>query len=357
MIKKVFTPYTVLLFKLSVILLLTTSCEGWLGRYDDKECDYNIQLRYDYNRENESLINELPNYVHSMIEYLFDDVGVLYAVNPLLLDECTEQYISELTLPPGRYSVIAIGNQTTMSVVTANGEAPIIGKTNRDAMLLTLQNRSTRTDNNNDGYYNNCGRLYYGYRTFSVSEVDASRVRVDMVHSHCVIRFRIRWKRNTPPMGSYYTTMKYIPSEYGLMPQYVYPEKDNCQNHNSEYHDEYNRICQAVRHHILTVHQDRNILNHKLHLFRNVDGEVTGEFVMYRLRNETEPTMSLYMGTGDNGEQVMKAINLKRYFDDQGFDRDRTLKQEYSIEILIDGDQVFVMPISVADWTEGGVLG
>ena len=355
---KVFTPYFISLFRLSIVLFLTTSCEGLLGRYDDKECGYTVQIRYDYNKENGSVFNELPAYVSTLTEYLFDDQGVLIDSVQVRVDECYGQYLSEYDLPPGRYTVIAIGNQSTMSEITDNGKPLEPGVTRREEMLLTLQHVVTRTDDNGDGNYNNCGRLYHGYRTFSVEPNQVSNVRVDMVHSHHVLRFRIRWKQAPPPLGDYYATMTYIPSEYTLMPQYVYPEPYKWEDYDCAIHDLFSRQPIWVKHHIPTVHQDRNILTHKLHLRRNADAEIKGEFVMYRIKNETTPTMALYMGMDATGKQQMKEINLQRYFNEQQIDLDHTLKQEYNIEIMIDAtaNQVHVYPITISDWEEGGIL-
>lgn len=332
-----------------ILLLLSvglTSCvEGILDHVGVAECDYTVQIRYDYNAENTSSTNLLTTYIGSLDEFLFDEDGILYAVRPLAVDECTGQWVSEYDLPPGRYSVIAIGNRSDMSVINDAR----IGHTRREDMLMTLTTANPSNDTD---------RLYHGYRTFTVVPNGVSNVRVDMVHSHCIIRFRIRWKNNTPPMGNYYSVMKYIPSEYSLMPEYYYPKPfEACTKHIPESSDPYSQAPQSVRHHITTVHANRDLLDHTIALKRNVDGEVIGQFVMYRIKNENHPTMSLHTGTTRASEQVMKDIDLQRYFLDQGIDHDSSLKQEYNIEIMIDGDRVSVMSVTIGDWQEGGPLG
>ena len=336
---------------LAVVVVASVSCMKVLDHNDDI-CDYTVQIYYHYNQENTSgSVNMIEHHVFTIDEYIFDEGGVLVAINPVDRDVCDGTWHSDLDLPPGKYTVISVGNRDARSFIGDRGNgnaAPVRGVTRRGDMTLTHTNTVAYADHSE--------RLYYGYRTFSVEPNNVSKIRMDMVHSHHVLRFRIRWKRNAPPMGDYTATMSFIPSEYTLMPHYVYPEQYQCETHDPNTHDEYNRICQAVRHHIPTVHQDRNILNHKVNLKRNVDGEIRGEFIMYRIKNESTPTMALFSGSSPAGTQIMKDINLQKYFSDRNINLDQTLKQEYDIDILIDDGSVFVSPINVADWNDGGKL-
>ena len=373
---KVFTPYTVLLFKLSVILLLTTSCEGLLGRYDDKECDYNVRIFYHYNRENMSRDNVLPTYVKWMTEYIFDANEVLLMINPLLVDECDGTYFSELNLPPGRYSIITVGNGTSMSEITdkSSESAPQIGVTHREDMLLSLMHETqtlltNETESRADrGYFDNCGRLYHGYRTFTIAPAELSHIRVDMVHSHCVINYTIRWKNipSTPTnTKDFHVRLDDIPSRYALMPQYYYPN-GVASEHDPATSDPYNFVCLGVIHHIPTVYkpgmlpdEQCNIVNHRAEATM-LGRRVTGKTITYRLRNDGDVKFSLHGGGGTRaGEtQIMKDLPINRILQDLGEDLDLSLRQEYDLIFEINDDgTVKTFFAGVADWDEGEGLG
>jgi len=316
--------------------------------YDIEYCDETTRIVYRYNRENTSDTDRLPEYVSTLTEYLFDGDGVLLDEREVALDDCTGAYTSDRELPPGRYSVIAVGNRTAMSQVTYGSGGTTVGETRRDGMLLSLRNR-TRTEEP----FANCGRLYHAYRTFSVEEGLPTRVKADAVHSHCVIRFTIRW-RSTPPANAkdYYVQLRDVPSEYGLMPEYVYPAPGAaCAEHDFDGHDAYNRICEEVIHHIPRVYNDRNVVTHRREVKRVTD-EIMGETVTYRLRNDGRTMFSLH--TAD-GTRVMKDVHLNHFLTAMEIDLDRTLRQEYDIHFDIDDDAglVYVYFANVGDWDEG----
>lgn len=353
---------TRLLF-VSLPILLFSCTEGLLDHFGNEKCDYTVRLFYHYNRENTSSENVLPAYVKWMDEYLFDEEGILYQVRPLAVDTCEGNFISELDLPPGRYSVISIGNQTSMSEINDAR----VGITRREDMLLTLRNETkTRAGN---GYYDNCGRLFYGYRTFSVEAGNPGRVRVDMVHSHLVIDYTIRWKAPAiapTDAGKYYVRISNIPSKYALMPQYYFPN-GRVSTHNPESCDLYNRVCLEPLHHLPTVYHpesfdpsDCNIVAHRADAIK-VNRTLRGQTVTYRLRNAGDVMFSLYKAgeSGENDEQLMKDIHLNRFFQDMGHNLDQTLRQEYSIvfEIDADGNVGVFFATGVGEWDEGAGLG
>lgn len=332
------------------IALLCTSClKDFLDR-NDTECEYTAQIRYDYNRENTSDVNLLTTYVGDLEEYIFDERGILLLINPVAQDICDGTWHSDLDLPPGKYSLITVGNRTSMSAITDNGRVPQIGVTHRDNFLLTLENESPAASGR--GYYDNCGRLFHTYRTFSIEPGKSSFIRADMVHSHCVIRFTIRW-RGTPPAnaGLYYVQMKDVPSEYNLMPEFYYPKPLEAWDiHNPQMSDHYETSSNAVIHHIPQVHNDRNIVTHRKEV-RRVLNDVQGETVTYRLREAGQTMFSVHTAAGD---RVMKDIHINDFLNRMEVDLDHTLRQEYEIifEILEDG-RVHVFFPQVGDWDEG----
>lgn len=328
----------------------------------EEECDHTVRLFYHYNRENTSRENELPSYVKGMTEYLFDGDGILYQVNPVEIDECNGHYASERNLPPGRYTVITMGNQTSMSETTdkAQQNAPQIGITKREDMLLSLRNETQSRSGR--GYYDNCGRLFHGYRTFTVTPNDISHVRVDMVHSHCVINYTIRWKNiaSTPSNTRDFTIrMGDLPSIYNLMPQYYYPD-GVASEHDPATCDAYNPVCLGVIHHIPTVYkpgvnpvEECNLIHHRTE-GTMLGRRITGKTITYRLRNEGDVKLSLHC---ESGGQLMKDLPINKILQDLGENLDYSLRQEYDLVFEIDDNgSVRVFFAGAAEWDEGGGL-
>ena len=356
---------------LAAVALGIMSCDKVLDRYDT-ECNYTVRIRYDYNRENTSDVNLLTTYISSLEEYIFDSDGVLYAINPLAADVCTGQWVSEHLLPPGHYSVIAVGNRTDMSKTydqdavthSLSAAAPVIGRTRRENMMLALTRRST--DGSDDGKnYNNCGRLYYGYRTFTVTPTGISYVRVDMVHSHLDLMFTIRWKNNKVPVNTndFYVTLTDLPSQYNLMPEFAYPRRNVYEVHDpaSTTHDPYESVSQAVRHYIPYVMYEVAPVNYRENV-RLRNNTISSQTISYRIRNcdpgRPVTNLSLWRGNG-TPERLMNDVQLNDFFNRNGIDLDHTLRQQYHIMLEIDGDtgQVDVWLADIADWDEGGYLG
>ncbi len=333
---------------ITALILATTGLVSCSIDDDPVLCTNNVEITYHYNLENTSQDNEFTNYVHTATEYIFDDKGVLFRVNDLTLDACTGQYVSKQDLPAGKYSVLFIGNDSGLN---DTGDARLGGvrlnETRREDLLLSLHGPGTHANPCNNG-----DRLYYGYRTFSVAPAGTSLVRVDAVHSHLVLKYRVHWKNNPPARGLYTAYLDGIPSQYGLMPEYVY-DGAACCLHDPQQHDPYTQVCTSVRHHILRVGRMHNILCHHIQSPMNGSFEVHGEFVAYRLRNTTAARISLY---NSNGTRVMKEIDLSKYFREKGIGLDENLRQEFALDFLIDGDQVIVSEINLEDWDEGGVI-
>jgi len=333
---------------LAAVALLGASCS--MDEHNEV-CDYSVELRYDYNRENSANANVLHNYIGSISEYIFDENEILYAMNTITADECDGLLKSERMLPPGRYSVISWGNMAGACRATA----ATVGVTTRQQMELMMDNPCDVYA----GYQNNGDRLFHAYRTFTVNPVGISRVRVDMVHSHLSLRFRVKWGPGAtkPPVGQeYQVRIETTPSQYRFMPEYVRSGVDVVY-HDTDTHDEYNAICPAWRPHIPTVYGDRNILKHRVNTNVDTEREAYGEFITFRLLNNSGAMLSLH--NADSGmTQVADTKNLGDYFRDEGIELSRNLRQEFSIEILINADNTITLRwLDIAEWDEGGLVG
>lgn len=339
------------LLLLGALIAGVSSCKGLIDHNDNEICRYNVALLYHYNRENESRENLLERYVGSLTEYVFDDGGILYAVRTPSRDECTGAWVSEFDLPEGRYSVITWGNLGT----TCRTDNARIGITRREDMLLTLDNPCPQYA----GYHDNSDRLFYGYRTFSVRPGCQSRIRIDMLHAHLALKYKVTWSGTQPAQGGdYQMRMRGNPSEYSFMTEFI-SRNEVCREHDPAIDDEYLGICDETIHYIPRVLQS-NALHHRVNTLINVDKAVEGEIVAFRLRNDTPAILSLHeiTQTRSYGErQVLKDFNLSSYFSHHQIDLDRTLRQEYGLEFVIGDDgTVTVLPMEFSDWEEGGPL-
>lgn len=349
------TRKIIYLFALAAVLLAVAGCHKDNYR---EICDYKVQLRYDYNEENQTQQNMVEYYVFHIDEYIFDKDGILFASRRFTADRCSEYMNSEIDLPPGRYSVIAIGNRDERSAVTdaKSGTDPIVKVTHCDDMRMLLDNAVVMTGDTRGP----CEPLYHGYRTFTVKEEGISRIRVDMVNAHMILRFRVKWKNGaSPERGNYYALLENIPSEYSLMPQYIYPKNSlKAEDHIPANHDEYLSLDNYVIHHIpYTCFPDAmpaNTLTHRLDTYLNADNEIWGEFRTYRIKKATP--IKLIVNSADGQLALPNVVDVTGYLTHFGFTRDDELKQVYEIDILIDGNKIVMNPLDVGDWFEGGHL-
>ena len=345
------------LLLLSCVAVCASSCiKNALNHYDDI-CDYTVQLRYDYNEENSTSENRIDYVVRSLEEYVFDEREILVAINDIGRDICDGTWHSDLNLPPGRYSVIAVANRDHRSRLwdNASGGTPVKGVTHRDDMRMALESADTF----DDGTKGESEKLYHGYRTFTIASQALTYIRVDMVHSHLLLRVRVTWRNNaTPPKGEdYYVALETVPSDYRLMPEYIYPAGSfTYQTHNPVVHDHYPSVNNDVIHHIpKTCHELNNELIHRYDTRVNADNELWGEFTTYRVKLASSPKLRIARSS-DNALIVPKVIDLYEYFDWYEIEPDYELKQEYFIDIVIDGDKIILMPLNIADWDEGDTL-
>jgi hypothetical protein len=151
------------------------------------------------------------------------------------------------------------------------------------------------------------------------------------------------------------------------MPEWIYlPRNPVAQLHDPLTQDLYLPRDNNVIHHIpFTAVEWQNVLNYSNTTYLNANHEVWGQIVGYRIKTDMRLILKLYY-TGDDktfsADDPMvfpKQIDLKQYFDWFLFDLDHTLKQEYVIDIVIDGDSVAIAPLeglNVADWDDGGFL-
>lgn len=331
---------------LSLVLPLT-SCH--IDHYGNNVCDYSVRIRYYYNEENTATENRLPLYVNSIDEYIFDENGILVKINPLTKDVCDGTWHSDLDLQPGKYSVIAVGNRSAMSDIKCLLPELTPGETHRDYVQKTL-------DCSQIGGLSTAGqtdRLYHGYRTFSVSAEETSSVRVDMVHSHMVLRIVARWRRSAPAVtGDITMTVSGVPTRYKSMPEYYFP-RYSCKPHDPA-DDTYPLRDNSVIHYIPFV--DDTFATKAQHVeksYLTADREVKTEFVSYRIRRTSQCIVTM----SDSNGSLMNDVDLTQWFNDNNIVLDENLRQEFYLEFLINDDgSVDISPMEFEDWDEGGSI-
>lgn len=313
-------------------------------------CEFNTRLIYRYNRENTTTDNVLPQYIQSLTEYIYDEQGILYATNILPGTSCFGKFVSEINLPPGKYTVITWGNKAEPSKV--NKEQ--IGISTREEMILYLDNAYNAARSTTDTQ-SNSERLYYGYRTFSVGEYGVSKIHVDMSHSHCVLNVTVRWKQMAEaPTATegYFMMLKDIPSQFSFMPQFKFqsgetdlhnPTQDSYPANTSE------DIC-----YMPLVHASTQLVNHRTSAEMNTETRtLQSRFITYRYSDSSHELLSIYLGD----KQIEKEIDLAVFFKAMSIALDTNRRQEFDLLLVIDGDKVTVSLIQIDDWDEGGSLG
>ncbi|MDH6306156.1 hypothetical protein M2459_002870 [Parabacteroides sp. PF5-5] len=316
---KIATPLCVAI----ILVILLPGC-----MHDSLEECHGIRVSYRYFRDGAGN-NLLGNYIRTTEVFIFDYDGKLlpdYPINGLP---------SELELPIGNYTIVVWGNRAA----SIPG-----GNMSKSGMLLKTKDGETEIKNAGD-------RLYYGYRSFSVGENGMTHINVDMVHAHAVMSLTIRWKSNPPEnTGDFYLSLQEAPPASSFLPGTIskglkwdvyspgtdtYPQADL---------SSVSYFPKAIDNMTGPVYrQDTHI---------NVDKNVKATFITFRYSNTSPLILSLYGG----GRLLMKEIALERFFRESGINLENNTRQEFDLDVLIDGDKVEVSLAGENDWDEGGVV-
>lgn len=326
-----------LLYMLLLPVLALASCniDGDLA-----ECPYNARLEYWYTGSGTA--NVLPDYVYTMNEFLFDSVGVLRLVREVAVKKGVA---AELKLPPGRYTLVSWANRDSASHVNRAE----VGQTTKEEMLLYLDN-PYKASKSGTPYHANAERLYYGFATFRVGKWGVTRQRVDMMHSHCQLNITVKWKYNPPrDTKNFAFYLCGVPSEYRFLPGYEVRGSASVPYEELEYP----ATRSGSSGYIPLKSERQSEIDHRVDVAMDITRTLSGEFVSYRLTNDTHPVLKVCAGS----DLLMKEIDLYRYFRQMDIDLDQNLRQEFNLIVEVDGDKVFVSSARVSDWIDGGVIG
>lgn len=340
--KRITYKNMVVLLNIFSCFIFLTSCE-----IDDctMECKYNVQINYRYTKQGTYSNGIHLGYIYKISEYIFDSQDVLYTVNSLpATTSYDKKFVSEQDLPAGKYTVISWANIENIS----NTNEVEIGVTTKDEMMLFLDNPYTE-----DGMkkYGNTERLYYSYRTFMVPESGICKVYSDMMHAHCIMSFTVKWKSDPPPnTGDFYILYKDIPSTYSFMPDVIF--KDGYWDMHDTRYDEYSVNGKSEIYHVPDVDSKKNTVIHHTNVKMNIDKRIETRIITYRLKNTSHPLLSMYSGE----KQIMKEVDLERFFKFMEIEFDKNFEQEFNILVEIDEDKVTLSLMNANDWEEGGII-
>lgn len=314
----------------AMLLLLCPSCdlEGPMA-----ECPYNARLEYWHVRN--TMSNVLPDYIHSIREYIFDEKECLVQVNEIT--DSRRLLYGEFKLSPGKYHLVAWANIDSVSRV----ENAALGSHPED-LVLYPKNPYVQTKTET-AFQSDNERLYYASDTFRINEYGVTRKRIDFTHSHLRLGVQIRWT-GTPPEDTENFNMRF--RHKGAA--YRFTTGENVDISSSGLKAEGSRIVCRIPEVI------EKETAHRKDVKMGISRTLRGEFITYRLRDDMHPVFCAYAGDS----ALMKEIDLSRFFRTMYIGLDRNLCQEYDLlmEIAPDGS-VMVSLLTVRDWEDGGVIG
>lgn len=291
------------------------------------DCNYNARLEYWYVLTGSD--NELPDYIQGIDEYLFDADGILRQVKQLEGDSLLGH---ELVVAPGTYTLVSWGNLDGRSRI-----APaVVGETRLSEIRLEHAG-NTRAS----ATYENKEPLYYATDILEVPRSGIIRKKVNTTHAHALLRVTAKWVRDIPANTKNFTfTLDGIPAAAGFEVAtrvnttiggstdggliYAIPKMDET------------RLCRQ--------RTDASMRPNRT---------VTGDIQSYRYTDNTELRFRIWAGN----EPLIREVNLSEFFRSMSVPFTRNIRQEFSIIITIDGDNISVSFAGVSDWEDGGTIG
>lgn len=80
---------------------------------------------------------------------------------------------------------------------------------------------------------------------------------------------------------------------------------------------------------------------------------VTGDLLTYRYTDNTRLLFRIWAGE----RALIREVNLTEFFRAMSVPFTRNIRQEFSIVLTIDGDNITVSFAGVSDWEDGGTIG
>ena len=315
---------------LSVIVLSSCDIDAPLP-----DCDYNARLEYWYVFTGTR--NEIPDYVETMNEYLFDADGILRQVRLLEGDSLLAH---ELTVSPGTYTLVSWGNLDGRSRI-----APaVIGQTRLPEIRLEHNDSDFSPLERGQGvcqYQENNEPLYYATDILEVPRSGIIRKRVNTTHAHALLRVTAKWLRDIPANTKDFAfTLRGIPAAAGFdVAERVNTSVDNRTGEQWTY--------------AIPRMDETTLCDHRADASMRPNRTVTGDLITYRYTDNTRLLFRIWAGD----RPLIREVNLTEFFRAMSIPFTRNIRQEFSIVITIDGDNISVSFAGVSDWEDGGTIG
>ena len=303
------------------------------------DCDYNARLEYWYVFTGTD--NEIPDYVDTMNEYLFDADGILRQVRLLEGDSLLAH---ELTVSPGTYTLVSWGNLDGRSRI-----APaIIGQTRLSEIRLEHNDIATESIlsplERGQGVcqsHPNTEPLYYATDILEVPRSGIVRKRVNTTHAHALLRVTAKWLRDIPANTKDFAfTLRGIPAASGFdVAERVNTSVDNRTGEQWIY--------------AIPRMDETTLCDHRTDASMRPNRTVTGDLITYRYTDNTRLLFRIWAGD----RPLIREVNLTEFFRAMSIPFTRNIRQEFSIVITIDGDNISVSFAGVSDWEDGGTIG
>jgi hypothetical protein len=340
-----------------LLLAASTSCS--IYRMEDCSCLRNVELtfRYHFSPEEEAL----PVYVGSMFHLLLrnDTLAGMLSLNGtqhgqglLSTDGSTSGNLYALrslrcNLPEGDYAIFSWGN--FLDGVSAFEDLAAPGTTLRVGQSLgrDIRLRHVKASPTNHGTLDNSERLYFGSCRFSVGRYGEVRRTVDMLNAHLQLSVTVVWSSTPPPFNLRDVRMRLgdAPAGYAHTVTDTLPFMISSAappfgpREVAEYVPGWDGSTGTISTNISALESNR----------------IWGRLIGYRLRDEHHPLLSLWDVAGNT--QIMKDIDLHRFFETVGWRRTRNHRQQYDILVTVrDGGLVSVEPLDNRGWIDGGEI-
>ena len=324
--------YTYILF---VVILSSCDIDAPLP-----DCDYNARLEYWYVFTGTD--NEIPDYVDTMNEYLFDADGILRQVRLLEGDSLLAH---ELTVSPGTYTLVSWGNLDGRSRI-----APaVIGQTRLPEIRLEHNDIATESNlsplERGQGvcqYQENNEPLYYATDILEVPRSGIIRKRVNTTHAHALLRVTAKWLRDIPANTKDFAfTLRGIPAAAGF---------DVAERVNTSL---WGSAPSGITVYNIPRMDETRLCDHYTKASMRPNRTVTGDLVTYRYTDNTRLLFRIWAGD----KPLTREVNLSEFFREMSIPFTRNIRQEFAITLQIDGDNISVSFTGVSDWEDGGTIG
>lgn len=331
------------------VILLLTSCY-----IDDgmNECNYNVLLGFSYNLNPSQ---EAFERISSQDHLLFRNdtlVGTLYVNGEQqatgLFEGLPRQSLTQLkmTLPEGSYNLTTWSNYDPAK---SQFTQLVVGSTLRQDIVLRHTNVQTFATQS-PGFLSNCERLYFSSCDFEVGRDEVVVKSVDMLCAHTQLVFVIRWRNaseNPNISDPIYLRLEGIHA--GYLQKVSHPLEMSAAGVPAGGKRKIVQQVPCSAGEMSVVQVPAIVKTHN---------EITTTFVTYRLwdNDDHHPILSIWGGK-DGQTRLMKDIDLRRFFETNGWKLTNNILQYFNILLVIDGNQVEATPLENTGWIDGGSFG